>query len=58
MKALKADGITYSSSAEYVRYLLEDSPKTGLTDSDIARLAKVSPQTVYATKMKMLGLMR
>lgn len=56
MKTLTVDGITYKSRCEYVRYLLETSPESHLTDSDIARLAKVRPQTVRRQKEFMLGL--
>ena len=56
MKARIVDGVQYRSNAAYAKYLLETSPENGLTDSDIARLAKITPQTVYAIKRKMLSL--
>ena len=54
MKARIVDGITYRSNSDYAKYLLETSHETGLSDSDIARMAKITPQTVYAIKRKML----
>jgi hypothetical protein len=56
MKARKIDGVTYRSNSDYAKYLLMNSPKTLMSDGDIARLAKIRPQTVHAIKMKMLGL--
>ena len=56
MTALTVDGVQYRSKCEYVRYLLEKSPETMLTDSDIARLAGVAPQTVRRQKEFLLGL--
>lgn len=54
MKARKVDGVSYRSNSDYAKYLLLNSNKTLLTDSDIARMAKIKPQTVHAIKMKML----
>lgn len=56
MTALTVDGVQYGSKCEYVRYLLETSPESLLSDSDIARLADVKPQTVRRQKEIMLGL--
>lgn len=56
IKTRNVDGITYRSNSEYAKYLLETSPETGMTNSDIARMAKITPQTVYAIQQKMLGL--
>jgi len=56
MKTLKVDGISYRSNSSYAKYLLENAHETGLTDSDIARMAKITPQTVHAIKRKMLAI--
>lgn len=56
MKAFKVDGVTYRSKCAYVRDLLKGSHESLLTDSDIARLAKVTPQTVRRQKEFLLGL--
>jgi len=56
MKARIVDGIKYRSNSDYAKYLLETSHETGLSDSDIARMAKITPQTVYAIKRKMLAI--
>jgi len=53
MKALKVLGTTYTSKSAFVRALLEDAGDV-MSDTDIARMAGVKPQTVYAVKMKMV----
>ena len=56
MKARIVDGIAYRSNSSYAKYLLENAHQTGLTDSDIARMANITPQTVHLIKVTMLGL--
>ena len=56
IKARIVDGIEYKNNSAYVRYLLKTSHQTMLDDADIAILGEMTPQTVYAIKMKMLGL--
>jgi hypothetical protein len=56
MKARIVDGIKYRSNSDYAKYLLKNSHETGLSDSDIARMAKITPQTVHSIKNKMLTI--
>ena len=58
MKARMIGGVKYKSRSAYVKELLELSSYTGMTDSEIAREAKVRPQTVNRIKNTMLGLYR
>lgn len=53
MKAKKIGAVTFRSGVAYARNLLVRSK---MSDSEIARKAGIKPQTVYATKMRMLGL--
>lgn len=53
MKAKKVGAVSFRSRAAYVRNLLVRSK---MSESEIARKANVTPQTVYATKIRMLGL--
>ena len=52
MKAFKALGTTYESKSAMVRDLLVGCGDV-IDNSDIARMADVTPQTVYAVKMKL-----
>lgn len=53
MKARVINGVNFKSRSQVVREMLMANAGT---DSEIAREAKVTPQTVYAIKMKMAGL--
>ena len=53
MKALKVGVVQYRSRSAYAASLLQ---RTKMSDSEIARKVGMTPQTIYAIKMKMAGL--
>ena len=54
MKAFKAAGHTYKSASSFARELLVNAGDV-ISDSDIARMTNLTPQTIYAIKMKASG---